>query len=60
MDEQTQAQVDKIRGQMRQVANKLSLNTKSGGGGAEKTYSQLYQQLVQLGAAPQVKKKYRA
>jgi hypothetical protein len=38
---------------------KLDTPTATGGGGAEKRYAAIYQQLVSIGAAPQLRRSYR-
>lgn len=45
--------------QLESARKKLDTPTATGGGGAEKKYATTYQQLVALGAAPQLRRKYR-
>jgi hypothetical protein len=55
MDEQ----VKSLWSQLESARKKLDVPTGTGGGGAEKKYAAIYQQLVALGAAPQLRKRYR-
>lgn len=45
--------------QLETAKKKLDTPTATGGGGAEKRYAGIYQQIVSLGGAVQLKKKYR-
>jgi len=55
MDEQ----VKSLWSQLDSARKKLDTPTATGGNGAEKRYAAIYQQLVNLGAASQLRRKYR-
>lgn len=59
MDDQVQSlwnQLDKARKHMGELGSSNPLAQRRG---AEAKYGQIYQQLVKIGAAPQIKAKYR-
>lgn len=55
MDEQ----IKSLWAQLDSARKKLETPTGTGGSGAEKRYAAIYQQIVTLGGATQLKKRYR-
>lgn len=55
MDEQ----IKSLWSQLDSARKKLDTPTATGGGGAEKRYAAIYQQIVSLGGARQLRKSYR-
>lgn len=52
-------QIKTLWSRLETAKKKLDTPTATGGNGAEKNYAMIYQQIVALGGAQQLKKKYR-